>query len=48
MEMLGQMTVERPRVLVLEELQWSDGATLEWLSYVARWRAPARLFILGI
>ena len=46
-EALDQLTVERPLVLVLEDLQWSDGATLEWLTYVARRRDPARLLILG-
>jgi predicted ATPase len=46
-EALDQLTAERPLVLVLEDLQWSDGATLEWLTYVARRRDPARLLILG-
>jgi DNA-binding winged helix-turn-helix (wHTH) protein/tetratricopeptide (TPR) repeat protein len=46
-EALDRMTVERPLVLVLEDLQWSDGATLEWLTYVARRRDPARLLLLG-
>ena len=34
-------------VLVLEDLHWSDVATLEWVTYMARRRAPARLLILG-
>jgi DNA-binding winged helix-turn-helix (wHTH) protein/predicted ATPase len=46
-EALDQLTAECPLVLVLEDLQWSDGATLEWLTYVARRRDPARLLILG-
>src|SRR5262249_37697431 len=33
--------------LVLEDLHWSDRATLEWLAYVVRRRDPARLLILG-
>jgi len=37
----------RPLVLVLEDLQWSDRATLDWLAYVVRRRDPARLLILG-
>jgi hypothetical protein len=45
-EALDRLTVERPLVLVLEDLQWSDGATLEWLIYVARRRDPARLLLL--
>ncbi len=42
----GLATVE-PLVLVLEDLHWSDRATLEWLAYVTRRRDPARLLILG-
>lgn len=34
-------------ILVLEDLQWSDTATLELLAYLARRRHPARLLILG-
>jgi DNA-binding winged helix-turn-helix (wHTH) protein/predicted ATPase len=34
-------------VLVLEDLQWSDHATLDWLSALARRRAPARLMVIG-
>lgn len=41
------LTTERPLVLVLEDLHWSDASTLEWLSYVARRRQPARLLVLG-
>ena len=37
----------RPVVLVLEDLHWSDHATLDWLAFVARRRTPARLFVLG-
>jgi predicted ATPase len=46
-EALDQLTAARPLVLVLEDLQWSDGATLEWLTYVARRRDAARLLLLG-
>jgi predicted ATPase len=46
-EALDRLTVEHPLVLVLEDLQWSDGATLDWLTYVARRRDPARLLLLG-
>jgi DNA-binding winged helix-turn-helix (wHTH) protein/predicted ATPase len=34
-------------ILVLEDLHWSDTATLEWLAYIARRRNPARLLIVG-
>jgi DNA-binding winged helix-turn-helix (wHTH) protein len=46
-EALDALTVERPLVLVVEDLHWSDRATLEWLAYVARRPDPARLLILG-
>lgn len=46
-EALEILTAKRPLVLILEDLHWSDHATLEWLSYVARRRDPARLLILG-
>src|SRR5262249_44200844 len=41
------LTVERPLVLWLEDLQWSDAATLEWLAFVARRRECARMLLLG-
>jgi DNA-binding winged helix-turn-helix (wHTH) protein/predicted ATPase len=41
------LSTVRPLVLVLEDLHWSDYATLDWLAYVARRQAPARLLILG-
>src|SRR5215831_2188691 len=46
-EALDRLTAERPLVLVLEDLHWSDVSTLAWLTYVARRRDPARLLILG-
>ena len=46
-EALESLTAERPLILILEDLHWSDGATLEWLAYVARRQDPARLLILG-
>jgi tetratricopeptide (TPR) repeat protein len=46
-EALDALTTECPLVLVLEDLHWSDRATLEWLAYVARRPDPARLLILG-
>jgi DNA-binding winged helix-turn-helix (wHTH) protein/tetratricopeptide (TPR) repeat protein len=46
-EALDALTIERPLVLVLEDLHWSDRATLEWLAYIARRPDPARLLILG-
>jgi DNA-binding winged helix-turn-helix (wHTH) protein/predicted ATPase len=46
-EALEVLTIARPLVLVLEDLHWSDRATLEWLAYVVRRRDPAHLLILG-
>lgn len=34
-------------VLVLEDLQWSDAATVEWLAYLARRPERLRLLVLG-
>ena len=46
-ETVETLSADRPLVLVLEDLHWSDGATLEWLAYVAQRRAAARLLVLG-
>ena len=44
---LEVLTAIRPLVLVLEDLHWSDRATLAWLAYLAKRRDPARVLILG-
>jgi DNA-binding winged helix-turn-helix (wHTH) protein/predicted ATPase len=46
-EAVAVLTVDQPLVLVLEDLHWSDGATMDWLAYVARWREATRLLVLG-
>ena len=46
-EAMEALTAERPLVLVLEDLHWSDDATLAWLACVARRREKARLLIIG-
>jgi predicted ATPase len=46
-EAVEVLTAERPLLLVPEDLHWSDGATLEWLAYVARRLDWARLLVLG-
>jgi len=46
-EAVEGLTAQRPLVLVLEDLHWSDRATLDWLASVARRRAAARLLVLG-
>jgi DNA-binding winged helix-turn-helix (wHTH) protein/predicted ATPase len=46
-EALEAITASRPLVLVLEDLHWSDHATLDLIAWLARGREPARLFVLG-
>jgi len=46
-EAIEALTVERPLVLWLEDLHWSDYSTLDWLAFVARQREPARLLVIG-
>ena len=45
-EAVETLTVEHLFVLVLEDVHWSDTATIDWLSFVARRREPVRLLIL--
>lgn len=46
-EAVEVLTAEQPLVLVLEDLHWSDGATLDWLAWVAQRREMARLLVIG-
>ncbi len=46
-EALEALTAERPLVLRLEDLHWSDYSTLELLSVLARRREAARLLVMG-
>jgi len=46
-DILTVFTREQGLALVLEDLHWSDVSTLEWLSYIAQRREPARLLIIG-
>jgi DNA-binding winged helix-turn-helix (wHTH) protein/tetratricopeptide (TPR) repeat protein len=46
-EALDALTVDTPLVLVLEDLHWSDTATVEFLTFLAQRREPARLLVLG-
>jgi predicted ATPase len=41
-EAVDILTAAWPLILVLEDVHWSDTATLDWLSYVARRWEPAR------
>ena len=46
-EALEQITIIQPLVLIFEDLQWSDHATLALLSYLAQRREQAHLLVLG-
>jgi DNA-binding winged helix-turn-helix (wHTH) protein/tetratricopeptide (TPR) repeat protein len=46
-ELIDRCTAERPLLLVLEDLHWSDHATVNLLGYLARRRTPAALLVLG-
>jgi DNA-binding winged helix-turn-helix (wHTH) protein/tetratricopeptide (TPR) repeat protein len=46
-EALEALAAERPVVLLLEDLHWSDHSTLALIGAVARRREPARLLLLG-
>jgi len=39
--------VERPLVVLIDDLQWSDQDTLEWLHYLLRFDSEARLLVVG-
>ena len=39
--------MQRGLVVVLEDLHWSDVSTLDWVTYMARRREPAKLLIIG-
>jgi predicted ATPase/DNA-binding winged helix-turn-helix (wHTH) protein len=46
-EALAVLTINTPLVLVLEDLHWSDSATVEFLAFLAQRREPVRLLVLG-
>ena len=46
-EVIEVLTAETPLVLVFEDLHWSDYATLDLISYLARRGEPARLLLIG-
>jgi DNA-binding SARP family transcriptional activator len=41
------LAVGQPCLLVIDDLQWCDPETLEWLAYLLRFDARARLLIIG-
>jgi predicted ATPase/DNA-binding winged helix-turn-helix (wHTH) protein len=46
-EALETITLENPLLLMFEDLQWVDQATVDLISALARRRAPARLMLIG-
>jgi hypothetical protein len=46
-EAVELLTATRPLLLLLEDLHWSDYATLDLVAYLARRPGPTRLLLLG-
>ncbi|HEX4598073.1 MAG TPA: AAA family ATPase, partial [Burkholderiaceae bacterium] len=46
-EALASIAAERPLLIVFEDLQWVDHATVDLLSALARRRSPARVMLVG-
>lgn len=46
-EAFEALTADRPLVLILEDLHWSDYSTLDLISYLARQRGAAQLMLIG-
>lgn len=44
---VAAVAADRPLLLVIEDLHWSDGATLDALASIAHARGPARVLVLG-
>ncbi len=38
---------ERPMLLMIDDLQWCDQDTLEWLHFLLRYKSQARLMVIG-
>ncbi|MSQ48530.1 MAG: hypothetical protein EXR78_09160 [Deltaproteobacteria bacterium] len=46
-EVVEALSNERPLILVLEDLQWSDYSTLDLITFLARRRERGRLLLIG-
>jgi DNA-binding winged helix-turn-helix (wHTH) protein len=46
-EALAAWAVERPLILVLEDLHWSDHSTVDLIAWLARRQDPVHLLVLG-
>ncbi len=44
---LDDLAADVPLLLILEDLQWGDHATIEWLRATARRHAPSRLMVVA-
>jgi predicted ATPase/DNA-binding winged helix-turn-helix (wHTH) protein len=44
---LEELSMDKPLILILEDLHWGDESTLHLISALARRRAPARLMVLA-
>ena len=44
---LEELASTKPLILAVEDLQWADNATIDFLSALARRRAPARLMVVA-
>jgi DNA-binding winged helix-turn-helix (wHTH) protein/predicted ATPase len=47
-EAIEAFTANETLIIVMEDLHWSDYATLDFLSFLARRQEPARLLLLGV
>ena len=46
-DVMEVLAAETPVILLLDDLQWSDAATVELLEYLAQRRERARLLVIG-
>jgi hypothetical protein len=46
-EAIDSLTAHTPLLLLLEDLHWSDNATVDLIGHLARRPGPARLLIIG-
>ena len=47
-QVLEVLTQETPLIFVMEDLLWCDSATLDFLSFFARGKEPARFLFIGV
>lgn len=42
------LNTDKPRLLVIDDLQWCDNETLSWLNYLMHFDHPAKLLLVGM